>query len=102
MVLQQINIFGESTKVVLSKPKTSSVNQDDDLLSKKYEQLYNIYDKIYESLNIDLFEQKEIIIIGKTIIAYPEERQAELLGTQFLPLDERIEIHRRFLNDNQI
>lgn len=101
MVLQQTNIFGESTKIVLSKPKKSSVNQDDELLSKKYEKLYNIYDKIYESLNISLFEQKEIIIIGKTIIAYPEERQAELLGTQFLPLDERIRRNNDYLENRK-
>lgn len=101
MVLQQTNIFGESTKIVLSKPKISSVNKDDELLSKKYEQLYSIYDKIYESLNIDLFEQKEVIIIGKTIIAYPEERQAEVVGTQFLPLDERIRRNNDYLENRK-
>jgi hypothetical protein len=101
MVLQQINIFGESTKVVLSKPKTSSAKRDEDLLSKKYEILYDIYNKIYESLDIDLFEQREVIRFGKTIIAYPEERQAEVVGTQFLPLDERIRRNNDYLENRK-
>jgi hypothetical protein len=97
MVLQQINIFGESTKVVFSKPKNTSAKQDVNLLSEKYELLYDIYNKIYESLDIDLFEQREVIRFGKTIIAYPEERQAEVVGTQFLPLDERIRRNNEWL-----
>lgn len=97
MVLRQTNMFEESTKIVFSKPKTTSRQREEYLLSKKYEQLYEIYSEIYETLNIDVFEQREIIIIGKTIIAYPEEKQAEVMGTQFLPLDERIRRNKECL-----
>lgn len=102
MVLQQTNMFEESTKIVFSKPKTSSRHRDELLLSQKYEQLYEIYNQIYETLNIDIFEQREVIIIGKTIIAYPEEKQAEVMGTQFLPLEERIRRNHDYLEKIEI
>ena len=97
MVLRQTNMFEESTKIVFSKPKTNPRQREEHLLSKKYEQLYEIYNKIYEKLNINIFEQREVIIIGKTIIAYPEEKQAEVMGTQFLHLDERIRRNKECL-----
>lgn len=101
MVLRQTNMFEEGTKIVFSKPKTSNRHRDELLLSKKYEQLYEIYNQIYETLNIDIFEQRGIIIIGKTIIAYPEEKQAEVMGTQFLPLDERIRRNHDYLENRK-
>ena len=101
MVLRQTNMFEESTKIVFSKPKTTPRQREEHLLSKKYEQLYEIYNEIYETLNIDVFEQREVIIIGKTIIAYPEEKQAEVVGTQFLPLDERIRRNHDYLENRK-
>ena len=101
MVLRQTNMFEEGTKIVFSEPKTTPRQRDNHLLSKKYEQLYDIYNQIYETLNIDIFEQREIIIIGKTIIAYPEDKQAEVMGTQFLPLDERIRRNHDYLENRK-
>lgn len=46
------------------------------LFKNKILELYDLYDTLYCMLNIDILEQKEIII-KKNIVAYTEYRQAE-------------------------
>lgn len=94
MVLQT-SLFGKGKEIKASK-KNKIKTGESYVLRSKYKELYNLYARIYETLDIDIMEQKEFIIIGKTI-AYPSEHQAELLGTQFLPIDDRIEKHWEYL-----
>lgn len=94
MVLQT-SLFGKDKEIKASK-KNKIKTGENYVLRSKYKELYDLYARIYETLDIDIMEQKEFIIIGKTI-AYPSEHQAELLGTQFLPIDDRIEKHWEYL-----
>ena len=99
MVLQQLDIFGSAKDIPTNKKNVkSSKNRDDILLSQKLQKLDNIYTQIYDSLDISIFEQSEIIHYSKTIVAYPTERQAEVMGTQLLAIDDRIKINEEWLN----
>ena len=98
MVLQQLDIFGNAKNIPTKKNVKSSKNRDDILLSQKLQKLDNIYTQIYDSLDISIFEQSEIIYYSKTIVAYPTERQAEVMDTQLLAIDDRIKINEEWLN----
>lgn len=91
----QKNIFGKA-KPIAFKNNTKN-KKGKPLLSNKIQQLYSIYSAIYDTLDINIFETKEIIIFDN-IIAYPEEKIAEVNGTQFLNIDERIKINGEWLN----
>lgn len=100
MVLQQLDIFGNAKSIPTNKKTVkSSKNRDDILLSQKLQKLHKIYEQIYDTLDISIFDKREIIYYSKTIVAYPDERQAEVRGTQFLDLDTRIKINEEWLNE---
>lgn len=92
MVLQ-LNIFGgvsrtcKSVKVTPYKPPKRVAPLEKLVL------LHKLYEQIYNYLNINPFTQDERIQKGY-LIAYPEDRQAEVINTWYLTLDERIEIHK--------
>lgn len=96
MELKQADIFGGSKPIVKKNNKTKPPKKQSEL-KPKIELLYNLYEKLYGQLNINLMEQRDFIIKskGKIIIsAYPEDRQAEpidLYNTGLDDLDKRIE-----------
>lgn len=101
MVLQQLDIFGNAKNITTNKKTVkSSKNRDDILLSQKLQKLDRIHTQIYDTLTISIFDKREIIYYSKTIVAYPAERQAEVMGTQLLDLDDRIKINEEWLCRN--
>lgn len=92
MVLQ-LNIFGgvsrtgKSAKITPYKPPKRVAPLEKLVL------LHKLYEQIYNYLNINPFTRKERIQKGY-LIAYPKDRQAEVINTWYLTLDERIEIHK--------
>ena len=95
MVLKQANIFGEYKVVIKNNKKKSTKREKNKELKTKLKILYELYQKLYEKLDINLLEQKEIII-KKNIIVYPEDRQAEpmeIINMNILDdIDERIKV----------
>lgn len=83
----QFNLFNNEKKV--RKQKVSKVNRE-------LVQLHLLYDIIYSRLGLPLDEQREVIIFDK-IIAYPDERQAELIGTQSLSIKQRLKLHSEYV-----
>lgn len=96
MEFEQLKLFGKSKKNC-SKKRTKT-RKNDKNLKVKLKELYLLHGKLYDKLNISLFEQREIIKIGN-IIAFPEYREAEINGTQFLSIDERIKVHKEYLDE---
>lgn len=87
----QIDIYGN--KKILKKKKNKKVSISDQkelILKNKIKFLYKMYEQLYESLNIDLMEQREVVI-KNNIIAYVEDRQAEPLELINLTLCENID-----------
>lgn len=62
----------------------------------KFRTLDKLYEDIYNQLGFHILEQRQIIKVG-ILNAYPDERQAEVYNTWFLPIDERIRIHKEVL-----
>ena len=86
----QIDIYGNK-KVLKKKNKKVSISDQKELILKnKIKFLYKMYEQLYESLNIDLMEQREVVI-KNNIIAYVEDRQAEPLELINLALCENID-----------
>lgn len=104
MELEQIKFsFDEDNVVISTKPITDrkksqkSKNYD---IAQKYQELYGIYAQLYDMLNIDLFDLREFIYVDD-LVAYPDERQAEVNGTQFLDLDEKIRRNYDYLENRK-
>lgn len=101
MSIEQLGFTISDDKVVFTT-KTINVKKPKLVINKldtKYQELYNIYSQLYDLLEIDIFETKERIFIND-LIAYPEDKQAEVDGTQLLSVDERIEINKKWLKNN--
>ena len=95
MELYQVSVFGEK-KVIKENNKKSKRNQNKNTtLKQKLKSLYKLYYLIYETQNINLLEQREVIIKGDLII-YPQDNQAEPLSSINMnvldDIDKRIEI----------
>lgn len=95
MELKQADIFGGCKPIVKKNNKTKPPKEQSEL-KPKIELLYNLYEKLYEQLNINIMEQRDFIIRkkGKIIIfVYPGDRQAEprdLYNAGLNDLDKRI------------
>ena len=96
MELKQADIFG-GYKLIVKKNNKIKPPKKQSELKPKIELLYNLYEKLYEQLNINLMEQRDLLIKNKgkiIIFVYPEDRQAEpidLYNTGLYDLDKRIE-----------
>lgn len=108
MEFKQANIFEEheliSTKIVAKNtPKTEKTivkNKKLEVLKNKIKILYEFYEQLYEKQNINLLENREIIIKGN-IISYPQDRQAEpkeLIKLTIYDIDKRIEKMKEILS----
>lgn len=90
----QLTIFGGSVEIAEGKPR--QLRQEPQKRVTPLEKLvliHKLYEQIYNYLDINPFTQEERIQKGY-LIAYPEDRQAEVINTWYLTLDERIEIHK--------
>ena len=92
MVLQ-LNIFGGVSRTVKSSKITPYKPPKRVAPLEKLVLIHKLYEQIYNYLDINPFTQEERIQKGY-LIAYPEDRQAEVINTWYLTLDERIEIHK--------
>lgn len=102
MSIQQLGFTINDDKVVFTT-KTISAKKPKQIKNKintKYQELYNIYSQLYDLLGIDLLETQERIFIDN-LVAYPEDRQAEVNGTQFLSVDERIRRNYDYLENRK-
>ena len=103
MELKQASIFGEYKQVVkkYNKNNKKSVPTKTKELKEKITILYNLYQLLYEKLNIDCLEQREIII-KQNIIIYPDEQQAEPIEITNMnildDIDKRINKMKEILN----
>ncbi len=99
MELKQADVFGGYKLVEKRhKPKKLVKNQE---VKEKIKLLYELYEKLYDKQNIDLFEQRDIIIKGN-IICYPNDRQAEPAELTVLSIEEvdkKIQVMKKTLND---
>lgn len=86
----QIDIYGNKKILKKKNKKVSICNQKEIILKNKIKELYKMYEQLYESLNIDLMEQNEVVI-KNNIIAFIEDRQAEPLELINLALCENID-----------
>lgn len=86
----QIDIYGNKKVLKKKNKKVSICDQKELILKNKIKFLYKMYEQLYESLNIDLMEQREVVI-KNNIIAYVEDRQAEPLELINLALCENID-----------
>lgn len=102
MEFKQVNIFGEQILIVNKnnksvKFKTKNKNK---VLENKIKILYKMYEELYEKQNINLLDNREIII-KKNIIYYLEERQAEpidIINLSINDIDKRILRMKEILN----
>ena len=104
MEYKQADIFGKYKLIVEktiknNKPKKQRKKNDD--LQKKLKILYELYYKLYEKQNINILEQREVIL-KKDLIIYPQEMQAEPVQSVKLNLlddiDKRINIMQEVIN----
>lgn len=96
MELKQADIFG-GYKLIVKKNNKIKPPKKQSEIKPKIELLYNLYEKLYEKLNINPMEQRDFIIKNKgkiIILVYPEDRQAEpidLYNVGLNDIDKRIE-----------
>lgn len=94
MVLRQASIFGDYKVVIKHNKKKSTKKEKNKELKAKLSLLYILYEQLYDTLGIDILEQKELII-KNNIVAYPQDRQAEpmeIINMNTLDdIDKRIE-----------
>lgn len=90
MVLKQVTIFGGLEPVKIKKDQRKKENNKNKVLKEKITLLYNLYYQLYTKQNIDIFEQKEIIL-KDNIIIYVDEKQAEPIEFINLALIENID-----------
>lgn len=96
MELKQADIFGGCKPIVKKNNKIKTPKKQSEL-KPKIELLYNLYEQLYEQLNINLMEQRDLVVRNKgkiIIFVYPEDRQAEpidLYNAGLNDLDKRIE-----------
>lgn len=100
----QLNLFGEEVKpkgiakrkvamIAEQPPKIPHVKKK---LIRKYKTLDVYYSRLYEGLGISLLEQREIIKSG-WLIAYVDEKQAEIKGTERMSVNKRIKFYTEIL-----
>lgn len=100
-MVAQLNIFGGSVEVVEKKPSRQSKATAEKKLVKekqirKYRILEYVYSRLFNKLDISILEQREHVTKG-LIIAYPDEMQAEVIGTQRMNVNQRIKFYTEFL-----
>ena len=93
MELYQANIFGGKEEVIEKhnpeyKPK--KLSKKDQILKQKIKILYDLYERLYNSQNISILEQREVIL-KKDLVIYPDERQAEPIETVQLNIENHID-----------
>lgn len=88
----QFNIFGGCQ--LITTPYI--VNHDDEKHIFRYKTLDRLYSAIYEKLHIKYQDDKKLLING-LLVAYPDERQAEVLNSWRYPIKERVLIHIKVL-----
>lgn len=88
----QFNIFGGSQ--LITTPYI--VNHDDEKHIFRYKTLDRLYSAIYEKLHIKYSESKKVFV-NRLLVAYPDERQAEVLNSWRYPIKERVLIHIKVL-----
>lgn len=66
-------------------------------LCRKYRTLDYIYTKLYKMLNISILEQRETIVFNNKIIAYVDEQQAEVIGTQGMNVNQRVKFYTELM-----
>lgn len=105
MALRQASIFGDYKDVIKNNKKKSTKKEKNKELKKKLNILYCLYQQLYETLNIELLDQREVII-KNNIVAYPEDRQAEpmeIINMNILDdIDKRIEVMEDTLYNKKI
>lgn len=69
------------------------VNQYDEKHIFRYKTLDRLYNAIYVKLGIK-YTNKEKLFVKRLLVAYPEERQAEVLHSWRLPIKERVKVLR--------
>lgn len=104
MVLRQASIFGDYKVVIKHNKKKSTKREKNKELKAKINLLYSLYEQLYETLNISVLEQREVII-KHNIVAYPEDRQAEpmeIINMNTIDdIDERIKVMKDTLCDKE-
>ena len=94
-MVAQLNIFGGVEEIIAKKrrinpqPKKVKVNIK---LKRKYRLLEYAYSRLFDILDINILEQREIVKKG-LLVAYVEERQAEVIGTQKMNINQRIRFY---------
>lgn len=97
----QLTIFGGSVEIAGGKPRQLRQKPPkikvSYKLSRKYRILDYIYSKLYKRLNIGLLEQRETIVFNNKIIAYVDEQQAEIIGTQRMNVNQRVKFYTELM-----
>lgn len=93
----QYDLFGNIVEVKENKKsqsKSHTVKRIDTNIKHIYrlKTLDKLYSMIYEKLDINIFETKDVLYIGM-FIAYPDERQAEIIGSQNYDIKTKIKLH---------
>ena len=105
MVLRQASIFGDYKVVIKHNKKKSTKREKNKELKAKINLLYSLYEQLYETLNISVLEQREVII-KHNIVAYPEDRQAEpmeIINMNTIDdIDERIKVMKDTLSNKEV
>ena len=48
-------------------------------------------------LNISILEQRETIVFNNRVIAYVDEQQAEIIGTQRMNVNQRVKLYTELI-----
>ena len=88
----QFNIFGGCQLIMTPY----IVNQYDEKHIFRYKTLDRLFSAIYEKLRIKYIDDKKVFV-NRLLVAYPDERQAEVLNSWRLLIKERVKIHIKVL-----
>lgn len=102
-MVAQLGLFGGSVEIVEREKKSKQSNHISkkqvkvkQKLIRKYSILEYAYSRLFNKLDINILEQKQRVIKG-LIIAYPDEQQAEVIGTQKMNINQRVKFYTDFL-----
>lgn len=94
-MVAQLCLFGGEKEIIAKKRRVNPQSRKIKVnikLKRKYRLLEYVYSRLFDILNINILEQREIVNKG-LLVAYVDERQAEVIGTQKMNINQKVRFY---------
>lgn len=96
-MLRQLGIFEDES--IIAQNSDVALTTEDLELKHTLQKLYKLYSLIYISLKIDILNCNEAVFFKDIgIVAYPQDMQAELIGSELMDYKQKLKLHEMWYN----